>query len=227
MFVEQESLLGSASDEQPWPPQAEADQDVRDRLLRSARAVFLAHGFHGATIEEIVEAAGELRSTFYLHFADKTEALRALCELDAGTAAQFFRELDLVLVDGSRQALRAWLARACAWFRAITTLEPAWNETRLVGAAASVRTRIVGDIAHLLPGYLSACRPEDRKELELRLVLLVLQLEQVVHLPTGDQDAQEQLAVDVLTDIWWSTLHAGDGQDYPLGCGGQREMASQ
>jgi AcrR family transcriptional regulator len=213
MFVEQESLLGSGIDAQPWPSLAEADQDVRDRLLRSARAVFLAHGFHGATIEEIVEGAGELRSTFYLYFTDKAEALCALCELDTGTAAEFFRELDVALVDGSREALRSWIARASAWFRAITSLAPAWNETRLVGAGASVRTRIVADMPQLVPRYMAACRPEDRRELQIRLVLLMLQLEQVGHLPTADRDAEEQLTVDVLTDMWWSALHAGGEHD--------------
>lgn len=212
MFVEQESLPGTAIDEQAWPSLADADLDVRDRLLRSARAIFLAHGFHGATVEEIAECAGELRSTFYLHFADKADALCALSELDARTAMQLFRALDSVLVDGSREALRSWIARACAWFRAITSLAPAWNETRLVGTGASVRTRIVADIAQLVPSFVAACRPEDRKELQLRLVLLILQLEQVGHLPTADRDAQEQLTVDVLTDMWWSALHAAGGQ---------------
>jgi AcrR family transcriptional regulator len=213
MFVEQESLLGSGIDAQPWPSVAEADQDVRDSLLRSARAIFLTHGFHGATIEEIVEGAGVLRSTFYLHFADKTDVLCALCELDTRTAVEFFRELDVALVDGSREALRSWIARASGWFRAITSLVPAWNETRLVGAGASVRTRIVADMAQLVPRYMAACRPEDRKELQLRLVLLMLQLEQVGYLPTADRDAEEQLTVDVLTDMWWSALHAGGEHD--------------
>jgi AcrR family transcriptional regulator len=213
MFVEQESLLGSAIDEQSWPALAEADHDVRSRLLRSARTAFLAHGFHGATVEEIAEGAGELRSSFYLHFTDKAQALYALCELDTCTAAEFFRELDLALVAGSREALRSWIARASAWFRAIISLAPAWNETRLVGAGASVRTRIVADMAQLVPSYMAACRPEDRKELLLRLVLLVLQLEQVGHLPTADRAAEEQLTVDVLTDMWWSALHAGDEHD--------------
>jgi AcrR family transcriptional regulator len=226
MPVEYEAAAGEALAEPTWAPASdEQNSELRERLLGSARAVFLAHGFHGATVDEIAAGAGQLRPAFYLHFADKAEALCALCEADADTGMKFFQELDAVLVAGSREALRSWIARACAWFRAITELAPAWNETRLVATGVSMRAKIMGGIGELLPNYLALCRPERHREMQLRLVLLVLHLEQVGHLPASDWNAQQELAVDVLTDMWWSVLHP-DGRNYPSGCGDASQSRS-
>jgi TetR/AcrR family transcriptional regulator, transcriptional repressor for nem operon len=47
---------------------------VRDQLIKSAVEVFHAHGFNGCSVQDIVEAAGVPKGSFYNHFASK-EAL--------------------------------------------------------------------------------------------------------------------------------------------------------
>ncbi len=53
---------------------------TRADLLAAARRVFAARGFHDASIAEITAAADVGVGTFYLHFRDKDEALRALVQ---------------------------------------------------------------------------------------------------------------------------------------------------
>lgn len=43
----------------------------RQMILQHARDVFAKHGYHAAKIDDIVQAAGVARGTFYLYFEDK------------------------------------------------------------------------------------------------------------------------------------------------------------
>ncbi len=42
-----------------------------DDVLQGARSVFLAHGFEGASVDDIARAAGVSKATLYSYFADK------------------------------------------------------------------------------------------------------------------------------------------------------------
>jgi TetR/AcrR family transcriptional repressor of nem operon len=69
---------------------------VRDQLIESAVDVFHARGFNGCSVQDIVEAAGVPKGSFYNHFASKealgVEVVRAYTVLvgayvvDAGAA---------------------------------------------------------------------------------------------------------------------------------------------
>src|SRR5438034_730106 len=50
---------------------AEAKATRRQQILQAARDVFAKHGYHAAKVEDIVNAAGIARGTFYLYFEDK------------------------------------------------------------------------------------------------------------------------------------------------------------
>jgi AcrR family transcriptional regulator len=50
------------------------------RLLAAARTVFSARGYTGATVDEIVAAAGMSKGAFYTHFGAKEEIFFALLE---------------------------------------------------------------------------------------------------------------------------------------------------
>jgi AcrR family transcriptional regulator len=60
----------------------------REQILNNAREIFARRGYHAATIDDIVAAAGIARGTFYLYFTDKRDIFeeivdRALARLGA------------------------------------------------------------------------------------------------------------------------------------------------
>jgi AcrR family transcriptional regulator len=59
---------------------AEKREANRGRILRAARAVFGARGFHGATIEEIADEAGLSNGAIYYNFDSKGDLFLALLE---------------------------------------------------------------------------------------------------------------------------------------------------
>lgn len=69
-------------------------RQTQDRLLDAAREVFAAKGVHGATVEEICEAAGFTRGAFYSNFADKDDLTRRLLDRERE------RLLSPITVDG-------------------------------------------------------------------------------------------------------------------------------
>ena len=61
--------------------------EKRERLLKAARELFVAQGYHATRPQDIAKRAGVGHGTFYLHFVDKPECFRAF-------ALQVRQELD-------------------------------------------------------------------------------------------------------------------------------------
>jgi AcrR family transcriptional regulator len=55
-------------------------EERRQELLARARDVFAKQGFHDATVDDIVKAAGVARGTFYLYFEDKRAIFEELVD---------------------------------------------------------------------------------------------------------------------------------------------------
>jgi AcrR family transcriptional regulator len=64
----------------PRPNRAEKRAANRDRILRAARKVFGARGFHAATIEEIANEAGLSNGAIYYNFESKADLFFALLD---------------------------------------------------------------------------------------------------------------------------------------------------
>lgn len=52
-----------------YPP--EHKQSTRERIVREARRLFRAHGYHGVGVDRIMSAAGLTHGGFYAHFPSK------------------------------------------------------------------------------------------------------------------------------------------------------------
>jgi AcrR family transcriptional regulator len=61
-------------------PSTPRGQETHRRLLDAALKVFLAHGYVGARVEEIVQTAGVAYGTFYHYFGTKSGVIRALAD---------------------------------------------------------------------------------------------------------------------------------------------------
>lgn len=62
-------------------PSLEAAAELPLRILASARAVFLEHGYAATTLQQIAEHAGATKRTLYVKFGDK-EALFSACVVE-------------------------------------------------------------------------------------------------------------------------------------------------
>lgn len=77
---------------------ARRKSETRRRLLAAARGVFAREGLEAATIAQITQTADVGFGTFYLHFATKEDAYRAV-------VTEGFDELARLLTDGRAEAV--------------------------------------------------------------------------------------------------------------------------
>jgi AcrR family transcriptional regulator len=59
-------------------------QDIRDRIVSAALRVFGEHGFHGATIQDVVRESGLSVGAIYTYFSGKDDLFLATCDLAVG-----------------------------------------------------------------------------------------------------------------------------------------------
>ena len=79
--------------------------DRRQRIIANASELFAARGYHGTTIDEIVQATGIAKGTFYVYFSSKEELLVELMkQLVTDTLERIDAELE-------RKGTRDYIAR--------------------------------------------------------------------------------------------------------------------
>jgi AcrR family transcriptional regulator len=89
-------------------------EEVRRKILDAARELFEAEGYDNVTMRRIAEAIEYSPTTIYLHFEDKDDLVRALCNEDF---ARLFAALSLIPpaadpVESIRHLGRAYVAFA-------------------------------------------------------------------------------------------------------------------
>jgi len=83
---------------------------ARTALLGAARAVFVARGYHGTRVDDIVNAAGVSHGAFYRYFKNKDELARLLAAQAMYTVSIALLEVPDLSDDAtSTAALRRWL----------------------------------------------------------------------------------------------------------------------
>lgn len=184
---------------------------VRRRLVRGGRTVLAGSGFAGASVRDVAAAAGLNRATFYAHFDSKAELARAVCAEVVASAGPEWQRLDDVLVDGSQERLREWLASTVPWWERNADVLPALRETAAVDPDTG---RMLGALFTALTDHLHRCTDgfdeARRRRVLLTTQLLVVQLDQVVFdhvvLGIGDVDLPELL--DLLAEIWHAAVRS-------------------
>ena len=78
---------------------------TRDKLFTAAVELIGERGYHGTTVDDIVERAGVAKGTVYYHFAGKRELFQALLEDGLQRLSTSFRE-EVEANDDPREALR-------------------------------------------------------------------------------------------------------------------------
>ncbi|MBX2801274.1 MAG: TetR/AcrR family transcriptional regulator [Myxococcales bacterium] len=63
---------------------ADHKQRSRGRILEAARRLFRRDGFDGASIDQVMKAAGLTRGAFYAHFSSKEDLVAHVLDIEAG-----------------------------------------------------------------------------------------------------------------------------------------------
>lgn len=130
---------------------------TRDRILAAAVTVFARQGYHGTSVDDIVQEAGSSKGAFYFHFANKEALFLAIVE-------KFASELMVAVYDalktasGGGERVRAAVEAGVKAF----AREPALAKIFLVEAVGlnpsfeAKRREIYGAFAALIREYLDA-----------------------------------------------------------------------
>lgn len=129
---------------------------TRDRILAAAVSVFARQGYHGTSVDDIVQEAGSSKGEFYFHFANKEALFLAIVE-------QFASDLIVAVYDALKAASGRERVRAAveAGVKAFAQ-EPALAKIFLVEAVGlnpsfeAKRREIYGAFAKLIRKYLDA-----------------------------------------------------------------------
>ena len=182
---------------------------TRERLLQGGLKVFGSKGYNAATVDDIVGAVGASRATFYLHFHSKSDIVRELSSRLLPEVQGQYEQLDEVLADGSRRAMREWMTAAIEWMERNETLQAASEAARHAeGAVASYRETLF--LADRMPRYLASWPRGMQRQARTRVALLAVQFRATYTFLLRTDDVRAEIPrdelVDAMTDIWLTGL---------------------
>lgn len=121
-------------------------QQTQAMLLDTARSVFLEKGYGGTRIDDIADAAGISRASFYTYFPSKRDALLAAGTESAAAAQKVLAKLDEIPADWSRADISSWVAAWIEFLDVHGAFVLVWGqagyedkEIRLAGVHAQLR----------------------------------------------------------------------------------------
>jgi AcrR family transcriptional regulator len=124
------------------------------RILTAALDVFAEHGYHDSRIEQITEAAGCSRPTFYQYFSSKEDVFRSLASHVGRSVVQMTEALGRVTPDApGRAAVVAWMREFSEFYDAFAPV--------FTGFSVAVRSdrALAGASAPVSAGFGQALRP--------------------------------------------------------------------
>jgi len=85
------------------------------RILDAGAATFAVRGYHAASVQDVLDAAGAGRGTFYRHFDDKADLLASLSRDCLARLAEQVDRFPAAIGDGA--GLRQWITESLALHR--------------------------------------------------------------------------------------------------------------
>jgi TetR/AcrR family transcriptional repressor of nem operon len=67
-------------------------EDTRNRILDTAQAMILDHGYAGVSVDQLIRSLGLTKGAFFHHFKSKRELARTLIQRYSDEGAQLFRD---------------------------------------------------------------------------------------------------------------------------------------
>ena len=196
----------------------------REQILDAATAVFLEHGYAGATIELVVARAGASKATIYSFFGDKEGLFTALIDERAERILAGFADVEIGTVD-----VRTALAEIARQYMAVAMSPDAIGLYRLVLAEGPrfpdlVRRlyrvghdRVAAGVAEALRawadrGRISADEPDRLATQLLDIVRGDLHLRTVAGLPPDDLAQAIESNIDHGVRTFWRAVGPRGGE---------------
>jgi AcrR family transcriptional regulator len=119
---------------------------TREHLIETAKKLFLERSYGGTTIENIAEAAGVSRASFYTYFPSKRETLLAAAEKGLEASRQALRTMSDIPDTWNIDHIKAWLRGYMSYMDEhgaflLLWSQAAWqdSELRTLGVRGSMR----------------------------------------------------------------------------------------
>ncbi|MEV6161878.1 helix-turn-helix domain-containing protein [Streptomyces sp. NPDC052052] len=197
-------------------------ESTRRLFLTTALRLFTEKGYAATTIDDIVEAAGTARVTFYAHFPSRSDLMRTLVDelnsfrfdpADTPGERSHRRSLITVVSEGDAEAMAGWLRMIASRWDDIGPYLKAAHDAAIVdselGTAVGVwldegRSDVVEGLG--LAGRFDAATRRARADLALAL------LDHVARNWTDARwDTDREHALQVLIETWVSLLGIPQG----------------
>ncbi|MBF4478680.1 transcriptional regulator, TetR family [Rhodococcus rhodochrous J3] len=194
---------------------AERTEGLTKRAANTVRALvaagaeqFRVKGYHRTSVDDIVEAAGFARGTFYKYFSEKQDLLTTLCIESANRALELAYELrEIDFTDPGDNAPREWTKAFIEYTEHYAGSIEAWTER-------TAESKIVHDLgsygqASLDISLLTVLAPYPRNyPFDPILSALILRA-LLVRLPQAAQEMEEPLTLDESIDLMLTAIRRG------------------
>lgn len=191
---------------------------TRQRLITAALEVFSQNGYMDATIEEVTDAAGVSRATFYLHFRGKLSVVQAVIASLSDESAAIYESLAALPAPTFAQ-LRTWMDDTVTfWERNLREVDVVQQALATDPDFTASYLDALDRSVEVMTAPLVAGGRMEGTEAQLRGRMLILQLDRLCFfwivrgLPMGMDRAR---MIDILTDVWWTTMYASDDPSVP------------
>lgn len=178
---------------------------TRARFIDAALEIFEEVGFHEATIDMITNRAGANRSTFYLHFKDKTDLMLAADERISPSGYETLALLNDVTEPTFKQ-FRVWIEELAESWENNHKIYEAIMQAQLTNPlVAKNNYRIISEI---LAPFLSRFKGKKRAEASHKLQMFYMQFE--IYFYTTICECAEKPssdALDALAELGYFALY--------------------
>jgi AcrR family transcriptional regulator len=172
---------------------------------------FAENGYRGTSIERIVEIADTTAPTFYRHFPSKRDMLAPLRDRLVEEVGPVFRRLDSdqsQTLDHIRRWVRVYVNM---WRRMHRLCEAHWEAVAADAEYAAETMTITLEIVDSLPALLGRYHGPTREKMRLRLAMMLVLLDRVVHLARDEPDEMRgEVILDQFAEMLWMALYSGD-----------------
>jgi AcrR family transcriptional regulator len=182
-----------------------------DKLIEAARGVFHSKGYNAATIDDIVDAAGASRGTFYLYFHSKGEVLgKIFAEEHIESVLSLLESFPATITGAS---LEEWIGQYLDLYQRDRLTIRAWiqagsREAELRASSLAMMDRVLDSLAAKV---LSSRKSEGlacaKKEARIRSLLMFVQMQEIAYYRyIREYPVNNEMALMVVADSWYYQL---------------------